>query len=374
MDAIYTPPDLAKFLAEASTLASPRSVADFAAGDGALLRAAAVRWPEVKLFGSDIDEKAVASIEALLPGCDTMLVDFLADASTSRLADRLFDLILLNPPFSGRGNKRYSSEVEGVDYKASKALAFAARALAYLAPGGEIVAILPASVLTSERDAPLLEAIRAWGHVEQIGDVRRTAFKSHAVAVTVLRIKRAKPKRKTIDKPSLVSLRSFAVEMTRGSLAMHEQVATDIGPRFIHTTDLQRNRLISSDRRASSSNRTISGPAVLISRVGRPSSDKIVLLATGEAVLSDCVIALKTVPSGSEKELADLLVENWDSLKTAYGGSCAPYTTLKRLAEALLHLGLASSVRNEEPQRARAKVGLVKPPSTGQVAKKRFAG
>jgi hypothetical protein len=220
----------------------------------------------------------------------------------------------------------------------------------------------------------LLEAIRAWGHVEQIGDVRRTAFKSHAVAVTVLRIKRAKPKRKTIDKPSLVSLRSFAVEMTRGSLAMHEQVATDIGLRFIHTTDLQRNRLISSDRRASSSNRTISGPAVLISRVGRPSSDKIVLLASGEAVLSDCVIALKTVPSGSEKELADLLVENWDSLRTAYGGSCAPYTTLKRLAEALLHLGLASSVRNEEPQRARAKVGLVKPPSTGQVAKKRFAG
>ncbi|WP_339346454.1 N-6 DNA methylase [uncultured Sphingomonas sp.] len=374
MDAIYTPPILAKFLAEASTLVLPRSVADFAAGDGALLRAAAARWPEVKLFGSDIDEEAIASIQALLPGCDTMLVDFLADASDRLLTDRLFDLILLNPPFSGRGNKRYSAEIEGIHYKASKALAFVARALAHLAPGGEIIAILPASVLTSERDAALRTAMRAWGHVEQIGDVWRTAFKSHAVAVTVLRITRAKPKRKTIGKPSLVSLRPFAVEMTRGSLSVHEQVATDTGPRFIHTTDLQRNCLLPSDRRASSAHRTISGPAVLISRVGRPSSDKIVLLPSGEAVLSDCVIALQTIPGGSEQTLANLLVENWESLKTAYGGSCAPYTTLKRLAEALLRIGVGSSVRREERQPARARVGLVEPLSTGQAAKKRSAG
>lgn len=371
MDAIYTPPDLAKFLAEASTLASPGSVADFAAGDGALLRAAAARWPGAKLFGSDIDEHAVASIEKLLPDCDTMLIDFLAEPSDCPLADRLFDLILLNPPFSGRGNTRYSAKIEGVDYKASKALAFVARALAHLAPGGEIIAILPASVLTSERDAALRTAIRAWGHVDQIGDVWRTAFKSHAVAVTVLRITRVKPKRKTAGKPALVSLRPFAVEMTRGSLSVHKQVATDTGPRFIHTTDLQRNSLLPSDRFASSSHRTISGPAVLISRVGRPSSDKVVLLAAGEAVLSDCVIALQTIPVGSEQALADLLVEHWESLKTAYGGSCAPYITLKRLADALLRIGLASSIRCEERQPARAKVRLVEPPSAGRAVKKR---
>lgn len=374
MDAIYTPPDLAKFLAEASTLVSPRSVADFAAGDGALLRAAAARWPGAKLFGSDIDEEAVASIKSLLPGCDTMLVDFLADAPDRLPLNRLFDLILLNPPFSGRGNKRYSAGIEGVDYKASKALAFAARALAHLAPGGEIIAILPASTLTSERDAALRTAIRTWGHVQQIGDVWRTAFKSHAVAVTVLRIARAKPKRKTVSKPSLVSLRPFTVKMTRGSLSVHKHVATDTGPRFIHTTDLQHNRLSTSGRRASSAHRTITGPAVLIPRVGRPSSDKIVLLASGEAVLSDCVIALQTIPAGSEQVLVDLLVENWESLKTAYGGSCAPYTTLKRLAETLLRFGLASSVRCEEREPTRAKARLIEPPSISQVAQKRSAG
>lgn len=374
MDAIYTPPDLAKFLAEASTLASPRWIADFAAGDGALLRAAAARWPGAKLFGSDIDEQAVASIEALLPGSDTMVVDFLADASDRPLGDRLFDLILLNPPFSGRGNKRYSAKIEGVDFTASKALAFAARAVAHLAPEGEIIAILPASTLTSERDAAVRTAMRAWGHVEQIGDVWRTAFKSHAVAVTVLRITKAKPKRKTVSKPSLVSLRPFAVDMTRGSLSVHELVATDTGPRFIHTTDLQCNRLLPSGPRASSAHRMISGPAVLMPRVGRPSSDKIVLLASGEAVLSDCVIALQTIPAGSEQALADLLVENWESLKTAYGGSCAPYTTLKRIGEALLRLGIVSSARREERQPARAKSGLFEPASTGPVAKSRSAG
>ncbi|ARR53193.1 hypothetical protein HY78_06930 [Rhizorhabdus wittichii DC-6] len=374
MDAIYTPPDLAKFLAEASSLASPKSIADFAAGDGALLRAAAARWPRAALFGSDIDEVAVNSIKALLPGCDAMLLDFLAETHDLPLTGRAFDLILLNPPFSGRGNRRYSADVDGVDYSASKALAFAARALAFLAPGGEVIAILPASVLTSERDAPLRAAMRAWGHVEQIGDVWRTAFKSHAVAVTVLRISRAKQRRKPKDKPLLVSLRPYAIEMSRGSLSVHDHVATDTGPRFIHTTDLQRNGLLSSTRRASSAHRKVRGPAVLIPRVGRPTSDKIVLLPNDEAVLSDCVIALQTAPAGFEQALADLLVENWDSLKSAYGGSCAPYTTLKRLGETLLRLGLSSSVRIEDRQPVRPKISIDERPLIGQIIKKRSSG
>ena len=61
-------------------------------------------------------------------------------------------------------------------------------------------------------------------------------------------------------------------------------------------------------------------------------------------MLSDCVIAIHTLPTGKEAELVKLLVANWDSVKSAYGGSCAPYTTLKRLAAALLRLGVSSRI------------------------------
>lgn len=368
MDAIYTPPDLAEFLAAASSLANPLSVADFAAGDGALLRAAAARWPRASLFGSDIDEGAVRSINSLLPECTTALHDFLQKSGESPLSGRSFDLILLNPPFSSRGSTRYSTDVGNVNHSGSKALVFAAHALSFLAPGGEVIAILPASVLVSERDADLLAAMQAWGSVEQIGEVRKAAFKSHAVAVTVLRISKAQRGTAPKEKPFLVSLRPYAVEIARGSLPVHDYVATKIGPRFIHTTDMRDGRLLTSRRRASPKLRCVKGPAVLIPRVGRPSASKIVLLPKCDAVLSDCVVALHTTPPGNERALASLLRENWNSFQSAYGGSCAPYTTVKRVSDALLRIGLVSSVRPEERATERRQTGIAETP----VARKRI--
>lgn len=344
MDAIYTPPDLAEFVTAAVSQDEPDAVADFAAGDGALLRAAATRWPTASLFGSDVDVQAVQTIKSLVPGCISAQHDFLAESGDGALTGRSFDLILLNPPFSSRGNKRHAADVDGVTHHGSKALTFAARALRFLSPGGEIVAILPASVMVSERDAGLRAALEDWGSVEQIGAIRRAAFKSHAVAVVVLRISRNRTAACAKEKPVLVSLRSFAVELSRGSVPMHEFVAVATGPRFIHTTDMREGTILPSGRRAAAQLRRVRGPAVLIPRVGRPNRGKIVLLPDGEAVLSDCVIALHTFPSGNEAKLLDLLVANWDVVKSVYGGSCAPYTTLKRLAAALLRLGIPSTI------------------------------
>lgn len=344
MDAIYTPPDLAEFLTDAATIGAPRSIADFAAGDGALLRAASDRWPDANLFGSDVDAQAVQCMKSLVPGSISAQHDFLSNSGDGALTGLQFDLILLNPPFSSRGNTRHTVDVDGVIHHASKALAFAARARRFLAPGGEILAILPASVLVSERDAALLAALEDSGSVEQIGDIRRAAFKSHAVAVVVLRISRNRIAKCSKVKQTLVSLRPYSVEIVRGSVSMHEYVPVTTGPRFIHTTDMRDGILSSFERRAANELRRVQGPAVLVSRVGRPSKGKIVLLHDEEAVLSDCVIAMRTFPRGREPELLELLAANWETLKSAYGGSCAPYTTLKRLAAALLRLGISTSI------------------------------
>lgn len=375
MDAIYTPSELAQFLAAASSLASPGSIADFAAGDGALLRAAAERWPEARLFGSDIDETAVLSVRSTIAGCEVKVHDLLADGNDSALDAQTFDLILLNPPFSCRGNTRFQASIAGQIYSASKALAFVARALKYLSIDGELIAILPASVLVSERDAELISAIRAWGSVEQIGEIRKNAFRSHAISVTILRISRSVQQCKSaLEKPLLVSLRPYAVEISRGSLSVHDYVETQEGPRFIHTTDMKNNRLAPTERKASAERRSVHGPAVLISRVGRPSKHKVVQLPDCEAVLSDCVIALKTVPAGHEQGLAAAIAENWETFKAAYGGSCAPYTTLKRLAEAFLRIGIVSSVMADDHVMKAARAADIPLPIAGAQSNKQSIG
>lgn len=368
MDAIYTPPNLAEFVTAAVSQSAPSSIADFAAGNGALLRAAAARWPDASLFGSDVDVQAVQTIKSLLPRCISAQHDFLSELGDGALTGRSFDLILLNPPFSSRGNTRHTVDLNGVTHHASKALAFAARALRFLAPGGEIVAILPASVMVSERDAELRAALEDWGSVEQIGETKRAAFKSHAVAVVVLRISRNRMAKCAREKPTLVSLRPFSVELSRGSVPMHKYVRAATGLRFIHTTDMREGAILPSERRAASELRRVRGPAVLISRVGRPTRGKIVLLADGEAVLSDCVIAMRTFPRGREAELLELLVANWDTVKSAYGGSCAPYTTLKRLAAALLRLGISSSVITAKSASALDKTAKLHPTAAAAIA------
>ena len=90
--------------------------------------------------------------------------------------------------------------------------------------------------------------------------------------------------------------------------------------------------------------RTISGPAILIPRVGRPSVSKVVLIGEEKVVLSDCVIALRTTPPGSEVELAREIKRNWLTFQQIYGGSCAPYTTIRRIREMLLELGVLTAL------------------------------
>ena len=95
MDAIYTPPELADELVSASRLTAPKIIADFAAGDGALLRAAAKTFPRAKLFGTDIDPDAIDLLPRTLASCDAEVHDFFSDTPPS-FQRRRFDLILLN--------------------------------------------------------------------------------------------------------------------------------------------------------------------------------------------------------------------------------------------------------------------------------------
>jgi tRNA1(Val) A37 N6-methylase TrmN6 len=348
MDQIYTPEALAESLVQAARVEKVQLVADFAAGDGALLKAANKRWPRAALFGSDINEETIDILKSEVGCCSAATHDFFCDTLPlgARYPDLVgkCDVVLLNPPFTCRGSRVYPGRVRGTELRGSKGLAFVSRAVPFLRRGGELVAILPASILRSERDAALMQALRERFEVEQIGEIEAAAFKSYAVSTVILRIRRSTPSilPPTVQRPSLISLKTFSAEIMRGSMPAGRAIVQAAGLSLVHTTDIVSGKVVSSGRRISLPGRVVSGPAVLVPRVGRPSSDKIALLPYDEVVVSDCLFALRTNPRGYETSLMQLIVNSWDSFRLIYGGSCAPYTTIKRLQAALLELGVAS--------------------------------
>jgi tRNA1(Val) A37 N6-methylase TrmN6 len=356
LDRIYTPSALAELLVGACSVHAPQCVADFAAGDGALLRAAGQRWPSATLFGSDLDPDAIEKLDQI-DRCATARCDFLDDADRNSLPllARKCDVVLLNPPFTCRGNARFKVDLNRESYVGSRALIFVATALHYLSDDGRLLAIVPASCLTSEKDEVLRAALAEKCGLKQIGDVHRAAFDGRAVSVVLVELQRPKSATASSEgqRAKLVSLRAYSAQLMRGSLPRFRAIRSPVGSLpYIHTTDLQAGELAIPPRKVAASTRLVEGPAVLLPRVGQPTADKVVVHRSGTVVLSDCLFAIKTAPTGRVDELRALILEHWGEFERLYSGSCAPYVTVRALSEQLLSLGVVTSVVSDMRDRA----------------------
>lgn len=358
MDQIFTPPTLAQTLLSHARLERPALIADFAVGDGALLKAAAQRWPTAQLLGTDIDPNALKLTRRNIRDALTSKCDFL-DPEARRKNARLREirgkagLVLLNPPFNAREKKTFRAVFGEGEVSCSRALAFVLNALPYLTANGELLAILPANCLSSERDRNAMNMLAEQYVVKQLGSPRRQAFQGHSVAVVLVRLSRRKRARKRNDaRPSARIREPYQVLVSRGSTAVHSALESATGMPYVHTTHLRDGRLITPlpSVAFTRDTRTFRN-AVVLSRVGKPDARKVCILRRKQPFqASDCVIVLQTVPSGFELALQKAILKKWDSLSARYGGSCAPYLTLQTLVD---FLRAECGVR-AEPAKARA--------------------
>jgi hypothetical protein len=293
----------------------------------------------------DIDPTMVGALRVAYPDWEVHEADFL---ETPTLLSRLkgaVDLVLLNPPFSCRGNTRLKTLVGGDPVTCSRAMAFVCNSLPFLSDRGELIAIVPASCLISAKDELARKAIGRRHSVEVLQPKQSAVFEGRAVAVAQIRISRDqtrpnawKPAPQTAEVRRLHA--HYKVWLARGSLSVHEVRDSGAGAPFIHTTDLRGGLHSPSGKRAERPAEIFPGvAAVLLPRVGRPDPKKL-LLIEGPAVLSDCLFRLRTEPAGHEEELRQLLEGDWPALTAIYGGSCAPYATLAGLKTFLAGLGL----------------------------------
>jgi len=253
-------------------------------------------------------------------------------------------LALLNPPFSHRGGTKIDVEIGGGTIACSPSSAFVLTAFKYLNANGELAAILPAGTLSSEKDERAWNFIRSVAFVSHIGNNGNRIFKgcaAHTVLVHIVRRARSSQNSGLVESSDRGKFpQREALELFRGKIPMHT-VQKD-GPKLlIHTTGIRNGKVNPIKfRSAAGHNVGISGPLVLVPRVGRPSFSKLVLFrATSEFVLSDCVYALRCQTFAAAKRLHKNLAASWEDLRVRYVGTGAPYLTVRRLCDFLEERG-----------------------------------
>ena len=348
LDQHYTPSALARELIGTVDLNHVGRVGDFAVGDGELLRAAAERWPEAELVAADIDPQTVARLRRRYPAWSISRCDFMSARSRARArAVRRgsgFDVIALNPPFSFRGGTKKTVMIGERVVSCSPPLAFVVEAVRYLRSGGQLVAILPHGALTSEKDREARELLADHHGFEVVRTCARGTFSSCTPRTAVVRIGTG-----TVFDPSPLPLSTIPdgrarvgdVSMRRGRTPVGRALSS--GLPLVHTTELRGGKLLPSRRFADARGATVRGPAVLLARVGKPMSSKVVLVDVTHppVVLSDCVLAVECSTLSAARVLRRAILENWETVEAAYGGTCARYLTLASLKDLLWALGVS---------------------------------
>ena len=350
MDIHYTPSALATSLVQATSEVRPKLVADLAAGNGNLLLAAEQVWPNARFVATDIDPRAVRRLGRLRPSwtvgrCDLRSVLSRRSCLALKNMRKSACLLLLNPPFSCRGGTRFPVPTPSGPIYASTALSFLLLATEYLAHRGHIACILPLGCLYSEKD------MHAWTHIKlqfQVLVLDHCAIGTFpgAAATTVLVRLSPRDSRLTTwptSMPRTPNVASrFCVRIIRGCCPLHRLQQDQNKPPLVHYTDLRNGRVELTGRLGFGTYRCVTGPAVLLPRVGMITSAKVAILPPGlEVMLSDCVVALKPKRHALVAALRQRLVTNFSDLRQQYTGTGAPFITLGRLKCVLDAIGVS---------------------------------
>lgn len=344
LDAHYTPLELAAAIAEVGLecMAMPNAVIDIACGDGALLEAVTQQSESTQAFGIDRDRSIVVSLARRRPSWSISTGDALSPSSVLRShVSKMWgeiDLAVLNPPFSCRGPRTIEVTLNGSKMRCSPHMAFVLAAMSALSPTGRLVTILPAGARMLVRDES------AWGLIGQscTPAIRlrypRGSFPKVTASTELHVIDRKGEWIAPAKLPTPPALSCNCLGPIRGWLQMHSVTDDPDGCVLVHTSNLVDGKIQMASTRRVVTWRFLSGPAVLLPRVGKPNPSKVTVHRAGAVALSDCVFAVPCTSIRQAERLRKRIRESWQVIEVRYTGSCAPHLTLSNLRAALCRI------------------------------------
>lgn len=349
--AYYTPEPLAHLVARSIRVRRPRAVLDPAAGDGALLLATIARFPGTDALAIDIDRRAVGRIRQVLPNCIASVCDALSTRSVSKSSVWSFrtcvDVVIANPPFGSLSGPRLATVVAwGEEIRCGIGTAHILSAIRRFSPK-QLVAVIPDSMLHSERDARARGLIASRYSFDLAQSLGSSYFGDAGASVSLIALNRRRRISTQLSTKKVVEAEGNgegAVLLTRGGLPMHDAEEVDSGGiPLVHTTNFGNNAQFKLVKPLSRG--VVSGPLILLPRVGLPAMRHLVATNLGaDHQLSDCVIALSCSSDQMASDVSRKLMENFEALRACWGGTGAQYTTLGKLRDYLANLDIAVEV------------------------------
>lgn len=347
-DEFYSPRWVAEALASALPDSLMGSVLDPAAGAGALLTAVETRFGErVTLLGIDVSAEAVRRVRRAHPAWTISNADLLKTpsrtASTAWRAAHHGDLaaVVMNPPFSYRGNGGEFAEYGAFYGRVAPSIRFLIEVMRSLNPRHGFYAILPDGALDAERHEPFWDELSREHDVDRVARLGSSSFQGARVSTSVVRILRAPDARTTSIRPVQSGMRTTAarttqscrcVELVRGRVPIHSLPnLTEPGPRspVMHTTDLG----LTTTLRTAPDRLADTAPLLLIGRVGKWRTAR--LVDVGRVVLSDCLFGMRPRDKAQIGELVDSVNGLEPELRRRMRGTGAHYLTLKDVSQIL---------------------------------------
>ena len=340
-DNYYTPIELADKLVSLIIEDGIKTAIDFCVGDGDLLKAVQRRFPNVECFGTDIAIEAIEPLRKSQPEWKLEVCDFSCTEGFDALTDfgyRKYDLIVLNPPFTCKGSSICKIEFENIAYNVSTAMMFVTNALKYRADDGVLYAILPSSCAYSQKDRKLWDYLIKKYNLQILATPNRMYWQDCSASIILVSIGGREEREQVVEK--LYDFTTLPIKkIVRGHISPHEANYVDgrKGLKYIHTTNLQKNKIVNCSRVGLSKEHNVErygnvsyeGPAVLIPRVCNPNIGKVcVYKCKSKFVPSDCVIALCAKNIEDAILIADTIREQWVHFRTIYQGK---YTTMERV-------------------------------------------
>lgn len=151
---------------------SEKAVLEPSCGSGAFVHAIQRNFKNVKMTAVDIDP----TVEKEYDKAET---EFICDDFLGHKFDKKFDVVIGNPPFNLKTKHNYYDTTEG----------FIVKSLELLAPNGDMLLVLPSTVLRNKQYQPVREHIVANYKVEAIMDTSKYYFLGADIETIALHIK-----------------------------------------------------------------------------------------------------------------------------------------------------------------------------------------
>lgn len=356
-DRFYTPRSVANGIAEVLPASLSGNVFDPTVGEGSLLGAVADRFgSRVRLLGLDIDARVIDGLAVRRPSWILGKADMLSRRSRSsstawRTAKNSLSAVVMNPPFSYRGNGGSVVNFGEFEGRVAPAMHFLVEVLRELHPEEGFYVVLPEGALRAERAIPLWDEIGKRFTVERLRVFGSSTFRGARASTSLVRI--GTETRSLSRWTEAVPLRHLerdvvrqqrirgcrCLEVVRGRVPVHtlldsgEAPGLSLAP-FVHTTSLERR---SWEGRCADAMLADFSPMVLITRVGSWRSPR--LIDTGKVVLSDCLFGLRPRVAASVGEVLRSVALLEPALRAEFRGTGAKYLTLSSLVGVLSGAG-----------------------------------